>query len=234
VNSARQPNSPPDTLILAIDTATRSVSLALHDGQQIIAEESWLSASHHTVEVTPALQALLTRAGLHMQQVTALAVPLGPGSYTGLRIGMSLAKGIALAADPPLPLVRVPTLDIVAEAQPRTIPRLCAVMQAGRRRLNAGLYLATPTGWHAEGEPFICTWATLAGRVTAATLVAGEIDAAGRETLTASGTPVTFAPPSQNVRRAAVLAEIALRRLASGEMPDARSAAPLYLSSEPA
>ncbi len=82
-----------------------------------------------------------TRAGLEIQNLKLLAVATGPGSFTGLRIGLAVAKGIALACH--LPIIGIPTLDIVAESQPVSpgLP-LAAVLQAGRGRLAVGWYTA--------------------------------------------------------------------------------------------
>ncbi|MEO8397708.1 MAG: tRNA (adenosine(37)-N6)-threonylcarbamoyltransferase complex dimerization subunit type 1 TsaB, partial [Chloroflexota bacterium] len=96
--------------LLAIDTATQFISIALHDGQQMLAEQTWISENHHTVELAPAVRALLINAHLSPAELSGLAVSIGPGSYTGLRIGVALAKGIATAQR--IPLVGISTLDI--------------------------------------------------------------------------------------------------------------------------
>ncbi len=216
-------------MLLAIDTATRQVSMALHDGQAILAEETWRSKDHHTVELTPALLAMLNRVGVTPTALIALAVAQGPGSYTGLRIGMSLAKGLALAADPPLPIVAIPTLDIVAAAQPHYADRLCVVSQAGRGRINVCFY--TWQGeWQAAGKPFVSTWAALCEHLEGTVQVAGEIDVEGRARLAALGERALVASAALGLRRAGFLAELALRRLAAGDFTDAASVAPLYVS----
>ncbi|MBN1121617.1 MAG: tRNA (adenosine(37)-N6)-threonylcarbamoyltransferase complex dimerization subunit type 1 TsaB [Anaerolineae bacterium] len=221
-------------MLLAIDTATRTISIAIHDGQSILAEETWRTANHHTVELTPALQHLFDRAGITPADLTALAVALGPGSYTGLRIGMSLAKGLALAASPPLPIVGIPTLDIVAAAQPHLAERLCAITQAGRGRINAAFYDWHPeSGWlsdRAGDAPFICTWDELLPRFGQPTQVAGEIDAQGREKLSAVPGRVLIANGSNCLRRAGFLAESALKKLESGAETNPALLVPIYLS----
>lgn len=217
-------------MILAIDTATRNVSLALHDGSQVVTESTWRTANHHTVELTPALDAMLARSGVSVAHLGALAVTLGPGSYTGLRIGLSLAKGIALAASPPLPLVGVPTLDVVAAAQPHRASRLCAVAQAGRQRVNAQFYDWASAGWQSAGEPFITTWAALAARLDGSTQVAGEIDAQGHAALGAVLPPALIAGGAAGLRRAGYLAELGLEKLRAGAPADAAALAPVYLS----
>ena len=217
-------------MLLAIDTATRSVSLALSDGQNILAESTWQTANHHTVELTPALHDLLARAGISPASLTSLAVTRGPGSYTGLRIGMSLAKGLALAATPPLPIVSVPTLDVTAAAQPHLTERLCAIAQAGRKRINAGIYLwDEDQGWLADGEPFISMWADLLDRLKGDWQIAGEIDTAGHEALS-HAPDIIATSPAEGLRRAGYLAELAYRELAAGSPADPASAAPIYLA----
>jgi tRNA threonylcarbamoyladenosine biosynthesis protein TsaB len=215
-------------MILAIDTATRMIGLALHDGSQLCAESTWRTANHHTVELTPALDRMLTRVGVSTADLTALAVTLGPGSYTGLRIGMSLAKGLALAATPPLPIVGVPTLDVVAAAQPHVVDRLCAVAQAGRGRINAGFYdWAGEAGWQSGKQPVIMSWETLVEQIDKPTQVAGEVDAAGREALAANGAAIV-ANAALSLRRAGFLAELALRQLRAGASADPAVIAPVY------
>src|SRR5258706_6025798 len=113
----------PEPYLLAIDTATAVISMALHDGISLVAEVTWLAAGHHTQVLPPMLHAMLERAKVAPRQLIAIALALGPGSYTGLRIGMSFAKGIALACDPPIPLIGVPTLDILVAAQPHRADR---------------------------------------------------------------------------------------------------------------
>ncbi len=103
-------------MLLAIDTATRATGVCLANGAQILAEHIWHSERYHTVELAPEVAVLLQRNHVDLNDLEAVAVASGPGSYTGLRIGMALAKGIALAQR--IPLIGVPTLDILAAAQP--------------------------------------------------------------------------------------------------------------------
>lgn len=219
-------------MLLAIDTATRAVSLALHDGARVLAESTWTTANHHTIELTPAVGELLGRSRITVRDLTGLAVALGPGSYTGLRIGLSLAKGIALGAAPPLPLIGVPTLDIVAAAQPPLAPQLCAVAQAGRGRVNAGFYTwgDDADAWQPAGDPAITTWAALIEQIDAPTLLAGEVTAEVRDTLAKANPALRVSPPALCLRRAGVLAELAWQRMRAGAPTDARAVAPTYLT----
>src|SRR5690349_5628742 len=117
-------------MLLAIDTATKQISLALHDGQTVAAETTWLSDNFHSTELAPQVALLLRRAGRDAAGLSGIAVAIGPGSYTGLRIGLGFAKGLALAQN--LPLVGVPTLDGLMRAQPPHAGPALALLQAGR------------------------------------------------------------------------------------------------------
>lgn len=217
-------------LVLAIDTASSMVSLALHNGQQVIAEMTWHVQGHHTQEMPPMVDLMLRKIGQTAQSLSAIAVAIGPGSYTGLRIGISLAKGIALACNPPLPLIGVPTLDIVAASQPHLVDRLVAVSVAGRGRVHAATYEYHDQHkrWTAIEPPFIASWDAVAAQIATHTQVCGEIDEAGRAAFAALGDRVMIASPAQGLRRAGYLADIACERLASGQVDDPATLAPIY------
>ena len=102
-------------MLLAVDTSTEQIGIALGDGDQIAAEWLWYSRQYHTVELAPALEGLLRVAGKSMDDVEAISVAIGPGSYTALRVGLSLAKGIAVSRG--IPIIGIPKLDLVAAAQ---------------------------------------------------------------------------------------------------------------------
>ena len=215
-------------MLLAIDSATRTLSLALHDGQRIRAELTWETANAHTVELTPAVVALCRRALITPRQLTRLAVAQGPGSFSGLRIGIGVAKGLAMALS--IPLIPVPTLDIVAAAQPVFSGRLVAVAQAGRGRVCAGRYTWMEGAWAAAGEPEIVAWDRLIDALDPDTewLIAGEIDDPARQLIAASGRLLHVASASACVRRAAVLADLAWARAELSGGPE--SVVPLYVN----
>jgi tRNA threonylcarbamoyladenosine biosynthesis protein TsaB len=221
-------------MLLALDTATRLISLALHDGQTLLAESTWQSANTHTLELAPQVALLLRRAGLEAARLRGVAVALGPGSYTGLRIGLGFAKGLALAQG--LALLGVGTYEALLRAQPPRAEPVVAVLQAGRGRVLAARYQwqAKPRQWQMLAEPHIYTWAGLAESIQTPSYVCGEIDAAGAAQLRARRGLVTLASPAQSLRRAGYLAEIGWERLRAtgGANPEAASRlAPIYASS---
>ncbi len=194
-------------MLLAIDSATRMLSLALHDGQRVRGEMAWETVNNHTVELTPAIDALCTRAKISVQQLSHLAVSQGPGSFSGLRIGIGVAKGLAMALD--VPLIAIPTLDIVAAAQPMFKGTLIAVAQAGRGRVCAGRYAWQRAAWSPDSDVQVIGWEALIASIDGETLLAGEIDSAARELITASPQPIRLATPALCLRRAAMLADLA-------------------------
>jgi len=125
-------------MLLAIDSSTQTVGIALFDGSQVIGEIIWQTRSHHTVELSPAIEELFKKCGINYGQLNCLAVAAGPGSFTSLRIGFAIVKGLALSLH--IPAVAIPTLDILVAAQPlRDIP-MYALLQSGRNRYAIGKY----------------------------------------------------------------------------------------------
>jgi tRNA threonylcarbamoyladenosine biosynthesis protein TsaB len=226
-------------MLLAIDTATCVMSLALHDGDSLLAEQSWHSHNRHTVELTPAVEKLLATCDAAIADLTALAVSTGPGSYTGLRIGVALAKGIAAARS--LPLVGVTTLDTLAAGQPyfQSGSGLVAVVQAGRGRIIIKTYRWRKGRWSSHADPRLMDWDTLLSSIDGPAYITGEVDERGRAVIAdarAREIPVNIAPPAHRLRRAGFLAETAWERLReAGEDRSAYEAArlaPVYVKSD--
>lgn len=213
-------------MLLAVDTSTAQVGLAIYDGSQVIGEYAWRSRQRHTVELAPAVFELLTRCGLTMDDVLVLGVALGPGSFTSLRVGLSLVKGFALARG--LPLIGIPTLDVLAAAQPLAKLPLLVAIQAGRGRLAAGWYKRSKSGWQAKGPARVVTAKALAEEVKSPAMVCAELTAEERQTL-AGNAEIQLASPAQSVRRPAVLAERAWKRWQAGDVDDRATLAPIYL-----
>ena len=191
-----------NSYLLAIDTATRFAGLALFDGERILSEASWLSNNNHSVELMPALVRMLERQGLGAQDLAAVGVAIGPGSFTGLRIGLSVAKGLAQAQN--LPILAVPTLDIVAFQHSEQRRPVWAVIQAGRGRLCAALYRRRRGRLVQDGDLHLTTLDELAGLMSGRCLLCGELSQDDISHLVAStDADLIAATPSLAVRRPA-------------------------------
>ncbi len=214
-------------MLLAIDTSTAQVGLAVYDGAQVIGEYAWRSSQRHTVELAPAVANLLSRSGLTMDNIQALGVALGPGSFTSLRVGLSLVKGLAVARH--LPLVGIPTLDVLAANQPASRRPLLAAIQAGRGRFAIGWYKSSKKRWQAKGPARVVSIEELVDEISTPSIVCGEFTAEDRQRLAKEEVNVKLASPAQSVRRPAVLAELAWARWQMGDVDDDASLAPIYL-----
>ena len=99
-------------MLLAFDTATPAVTVALHDGERVVATHTVVDARRHGELLAPGIVAVLDEAWVPRQDVTAVAVGVGPGPYTGLRVGLVTARTLSLALD--VPVYGVCTLDVLA------------------------------------------------------------------------------------------------------------------------
>jgi tRNA threonylcarbamoyladenosine biosynthesis protein TsaB len=217
-------------MLLAIDTSTAQVGLALYDGTQILSEMTWTTRQHHTTELAPALAGLLNRCGVSIDMVSALGVAVGPGSFTSLRVGLSLVKGIALARH--IPVIGISTMDIIAAAQPVGKHPLVVVIQAGRKRIAVGSYHCVKNEWQAQGGIKGATIEELTEEIESPTYVAGELSADDRSRLARKRVNILLASPVHCIRRPSILADLAWARWQKNDVDDAASLAPVYLHVE--
>jgi len=216
-------------MLLAVDTSTAQMGLALYDGAQVLAESAWISASHHTQSLAPAAQEMLSQTGLRMDSVSVLAVAIGPGSFTSLRVGVSFVKGLALARK--IPVVGINTLDILAFAQPAIEIPLIALLQAGRNKFAWVRYHAGAKGWQAEGSASVATLPDLMKLINDPHIVCGELNAEERAQIQTNKN-VLLASPAMSVRRPSLLAELGWQKWKLNEVENAAALAPIYLRTE--
>jgi len=215
-------------MLLAVDTSTAQIGIALYDGVRVLGETSWTSARRHTVQLAPAAAQVLERAGKSFADLTALGVATGPGSFTALRVGLAFVKGLAIGRG--LPIIGVPTLDILAAAQPVQELPLAAALQAGRGRIAVGWYRAENGRWVQDGPAVLMTPAGLSNLIHSPTLLAGEFDEQARTALGRKWKNSRLSTPARSVRRPALLAELAWERLQAGQSDDPAALEPIYLA----
>lgn len=216
-------------MLLAIDTSTRMASIAVYDGSIVLAEFTWQIGDHHTVELMPRIVDLLNQVSVSIDQLTGLAVALGPGSFTGVRVGVAAAKGLALARN--IPIVGVRSSDIVAYAQPPLEDRLVVVLQAGRGRLIVAHYDRDQNEWRQRGDFALTNARDLGQDWIKPTLLCGELSASDREVITQRlGDRVRIVAPALSLRRAGYLAEIGWHRIRSGRHDDPAQLQPIYVA----
>jgi tRNA threonylcarbamoyladenosine biosynthesis protein TsaB len=136
-------------IVLGIETATRICGVGLADEEGCIAEVRIRGGNLHGERLGHAVAALLRDAGILPAQIDGAAVSIGPGSYTGLRIGLAFAKGFVWAQNKPL--AAVPTLDAMAMSVPVAFPLLCVLLRSAKDEAYQGIFHGEDDRWVASG-----------------------------------------------------------------------------------
>lgn len=164
-----------DVLILAIETATGCGSVALTCGTgsagRVLAEYSLQPDRIYSRRLLGSVQAVMTDAGVEWKHLDALAVSQGPGSFTGLRIGMAAAQGMAMAAG--IPLLAVPTLDSLAAQLPPMDCQVCCLLDARKQQVYAARYRCTDAKYQRTSPFFVLRPEELVAQVQEPTLMIG-------------------------------------------------------------
>jgi tRNA threonylcarbamoyladenosine biosynthesis protein TsaB len=217
---------------LTIDTASDMASVALSQEGTLVAELTWRCPRNHLSELLPTVQYLMQRTGVDKSDLRAIFVCTGPGGYTGLRVGVSTAKGLAFVLK--LPLVGVGRLETDAYQHADYPGPICPIHRAGRGELAWAVYARDASGWREVMPPRLSLPDDLlaaARRRLRSALFCSEIsdelaerltEALGRQTAIAEATVMS-------VRRAGFIAELAWPRLAAGQTDDAASLKLIYL-----
>jgi tRNA threonylcarbamoyladenosine biosynthesis protein TsaB len=209
-------------IVLAVDTTTARESAAVVDGAEVRGEVRLFSSDTHSRRLLPAIDFLLAQLGLPPAAVEGFAVTTGPGSFTGLRVGLSTIQGLALAAG--RPCFGAPALDVLAARIAGAAPHLVALMDAYRAEVFAGLYdqdarplapaLVTPL------EPWLAT-------VPPGSAFIGDAVAAQRARIQAGCPGALF--PARTLFLAGTLGLLAEPALRAGRGIAAAELRPLYL-----
>ena len=212
--------------MLALDTSTQILGISLYDGAQVLSENVWSSPDHHTIQLTPAIQSMVKKCGLRISEIRAVAVALGPGSFTGLRIGLAAGKALAYAAR--IPVLGIPSLEALVYAQGPEDEPVISVLKAGRKRLAFATY-----SW-LNGKPSLQSdlqtieFEELVAEINYPALWCGEFNRKQREEL-AEQPQARLATPAMSLRRPSFIAEIAWQHWQEGEIRDPATIAPVYL-----
>ncbi len=216
-------------LLLALETATRVLGVALMRGERIVAELAVEGPRVHSERVLPAIDRVLAEAGVGLGDLDALAVSAGPGSFTGLRVGIATVKGLAFGRD--LPVVPVPTLGALRRAAAGAPGPVACLLDARRGEVYAGC-------WSGAGEEaaVVVEESVFAPEALAAclppgtTLVAGEDAAAGAAAVVEAGQgAVSWLDDREVPVRAGWVAELGAVGLAAGAAVAPEALLPRYV-----
>lgn len=208
--------------LLALDTATEQAGIALFDGVRT-AELSWPAGRRQTVTMLPAIQWLLGSCGVSLDEIGAIGVTTGPGTFTGLRVGLSVAKGLAVLSD--RAIIGVSTIAVAAEPYSTSERPVLATLPAGRGRVvwavkELGARIAEPV--NSSLDELV---AVLADHPDY--LLAGELLPEQRERLQSMHSRIV--PVTAGTRRPSSLAHLAWQRWQRGELDDPATIEPVYL-----
>ncbi|WP_258358642.1 tRNA (adenosine(37)-N6)-threonylcarbamoyltransferase complex dimerization subunit type 1 TsaB [Moorella sulfitireducens (nom. illeg.)] len=222
-------------LVLGLDSATQVAGVALMDGDRLVAEMFFNTRKNHSQRLLPMIAALLREAGVKPADLDGLAVALGPGSFTGLRIGLATVKGLAHAAQKPV--AGVPTLDGLAWNAWEVPGLVCPVLYARRQEVYTALYrwqegkLCRLTPYQA-GDPHSLV-ASLKSYTGPVYFLGDGVDPY-REAWQQLGSRARFLPSTSILPRAAQIARLGRERLLGGQEDDLFQLKPLYLRPSPA
>jgi len=215
-------------MLVAIDTSTDIASLALVRDGLVLAELTWHSGQNHSVQLLPNLAHLLKLVGADARSLKAVVVAKGPGSFNGLRVGVSAAKGFAFSLD--IPIAGISSLEVEAYQYAETGLPVCPVFNAGRGEVATALYQKRPEGWQQLRPEHIVTVDQLCLEVAGKTMFCGEYLPVVAAALTSRlGERAVVASGTTDLRRAAYLAELGMKKLALGDADNVATLQPVYL-----
>ena len=207
--------------VLAVETSTLSGGAALLDGERVVGEYALDVRLTHSERLMAAIDQLLSDADWTARELEGLAVSVGPGSFTGLRVGLSTVKGLALALA--IPVAAVPTLDAMAAMLPYASLPVCPVLDARKREVYASLYRWDGRGMRREWDYLAVAPDELARRLDEPVIVLGDGADAIRSPLAHRIHPPRRGPAP------AVVGALGLTRLAIGDTIAMADLAPIYL-----
>lgn len=222
----------PQPLILSIDTATSCSSVALTRGSrtngEVLAILSLSSGKTHSRKLLASIDFIMEGTGVDWSNIEAITVSLGPGSFTGLRIGMATAKGLAFAADKPM--IGISTLDGLA-SKCAPAPWICSVLDARKKEVYAAFYRTDSEGLTAPtGVPMVISPEKLAESLSDSVVMVGDgVTTYGELWRSLLHDKVLFAPAHLHEPTASSLGLIGKEKFETGDILDVAEAVPLYI-----
>jgi tRNA threonylcarbamoyl adenosine modification protein YeaZ len=216
---------------IAIDTSTGWGGIALSQAGDLLAELTWKPGQNHTSELFPNIERLLQTVKTDIKSLSAVFVATGPGSFNGLRAGISAAKGLSFSLK--IPLVGISTLE--AEALPFAFTglQLRPIHDAGRGEIATALYRQS-NSWQQLKEEYLTTVESLCAEITEKTVFCGEIPPAAIDIILASPGERAVVPGwEQRLRRPGYISHLGWQRLQSGREDNPATLQPIYLRQPP-
>jgi tRNA threonylcarbamoyladenosine biosynthesis protein TsaB len=216
--------------VMGLDSATNVASVAIVENNKLLAELTFNTIKNHSQRLMPMLAWMLEETKLTLDDLDGFAVAVGPGSFTGLRIGLATIKAMAHVQNKPV--LAVPTLDGLAANLEGTSGTICPILNARRNEVYSALYR-----WNGSYNERLTDYMALGLEPLAAMLkkegemitFLGDGVEAYQETLADMLPGAHFAASSNSICRAAQIARLGLERLKQGKIADYYSLEPLYI-----
>ncbi len=213
---------------LAIDTATDTASLVLVQNGEVLAESTWCCEQSHTIQLLPHLVDLLNQNNLSLQSVDCIIVVRGPGSYNGLRVGISTAKGLAFSLG--IPIIGISSLELEAYQHADTGLPICPILNAGRGEIATATYQKKNNKWSQLAPEHITTVDQLLPQINTKTVFCGEfIPSIATELRNQLKEKAVISSPVTPAQRASLFAKLGRMKLEAGSYDDPVTLQPLYL-----
>jgi tRNA threonylcarbamoyladenosine biosynthesis protein TsaB len=213
--------------ILGIDTSSKFLSIALGENNDIIIEENCLLDRQHSSLLVPKIDELLKKSGISIKAIDAFIVGLGPGSFTGLRIGVSTVKGFGIACD--RPCIGVPSIDALAFNAPADAEFIIPVIDAKRGQVYSAIYKKERGRIIKKSGYFLMPISGIMKRVRYPAVFLGDaLELYGREIKNFSKGPV-FLKEEDGYPRAGYLIKLGVKNIKKSGKNGLSKLKPLYL-----
>jgi tRNA threonylcarbamoyladenosine biosynthesis protein TsaB len=216
-------------IVLSMDTSTLVGSVAVTREKQVLAEYTLQVRLTHTRHLLLLIERIMEDCGITFDTLDALAVTVGPGSFTGLRLGIATVKGLAYAAGKPV--AGIPTLLALAENLPFAPYPICPMLDAKKKEVYCGLYQIQEDGIiFKEWEDCAISPQNLINHIHNKTIFLGEGSRLYQNLLKQNlGAKAVFVPDNYNFIRASNVGRLAYERLKQGKGDDVFTLTPCYL-----
>lgn len=213
---------------LGIDTSSKYLGLAIVEDGRLLSEYSIDTGMRHVALLIPLMERILKDLGLNLNQIDGFSISLGPGSFTGLRIGLATVKGLALATNKPV--VGIPTLDVIAYNLIGYSSQICPVVDAKRNQVYWAVYKMGPDGLENRTGYALSPIDSLLKKIRTRTIFTGDgISVLGKNIIKYTKKPVSLAPEEFWYPRPSIVAKLGEEKIKAGQQDNIDVLEPMYL-----
>ena len=215
--------------VLGIDTSTKNLSVAIVEDSKTLAEFKGRERLRHSQDLIPTIEALLKSEKLKLNELDGFAISIGPGSFTGLRIGVATLKGLNLVTGKPI--TAVPTLDTIANNISESSQDICVIVDAKKNNVYSCVYYRKNGKIERKSGYLLVTVQELLEKLKAAVIFVGDGIALYKDAILEKINSAQFAKEETWFPKAGIVAALGMEKLEKNEIEDADSLVPMYLYS---